>query len=215
MSEHHVQGVRVLSQARGWAVCVTAVPLRLDQIKLDAHFTGEHAEAWERCPKLTLRKDRAGVQTQLHVTPRSGLQAAEVPPSPPPCNPQRGRPRGEVGEGGLDSVSAPRQVLGDVPGHLCEKQQGLHPRTALSSRHAAARLGSVETAGCPQAFGHGPQSAGRGSVFSNPRGKGPGLPALNNPDGGCKPRTRFFWTLFGVEKSQIRVSAGRLWAGAI
>lgn len=212
MSKHHVHGARLVSQARGWAVCVTSVPLRLDQIKLDAHFTGEHAEAWERCPKLTLSKDRAGVQTQLHITPRSGLQAAEVPPSPIPGQSPERAALGRSGGGRPRLSQPPRHVLGDIPGHLCEKQQELHP---ISSRHTAARLGSVETALCPQAFGDGPQSAGRGSVFSNPRGKGPGLPALNNPDRGCKPRTRFFWTPLGVQKSQIRVSAGRLWAGAI
>lgn len=52
----------------------------------------------------------------------------------------------------------------------------------ISSGHVPARLGSVETALCPQAFGDH-SLPGRGSVFSNPRGKVPGLPAPNNTDG--------------------------------
>ena len=155
-------------QARGWAVCVTSCPLKLEQIKLHAHFTGEHTEAWEGGPKLTLSKHRAGVQTQLRVTPRSGVQAAEVPGDPSPrasCalrmgNPQRGLHQGEVG-GGRSGPGQPLQhVLGGAQvvsvksgrvasqnAHLfraCTRQTGLRGNCSVS----------------PSIWG--PQSAGQG-----------------------------------------------------
>ena len=118
-------------QARGWAVCVTSHPLRLDQIKLHAYFTGEHTEAWEGGPKLTLSKHRAGVQTHLHVTPRSGVQAAEVPGDPSQLaycalrtgNAQRGPHGGEIGGGRSGPGQPLRPILDGIPGRLCEKWQ--------------------------------------------------------------------------------------------